>query len=209
VNGRSFTVRRRPPLATQTRQEIFDTAGLMFAELGYHATSVRDIARALDLQPGALYNHFASKEDVLWQIVNRAADQFLEAAEGVAETEPAERLRRLIQGHVRVIAANLRNATVFFHEWKFLTPDRRTQIAERRDRYEAHFRRAIAEGMASGVFAPGDPKFAALVILGALNWTYQWFDPAGPLHPEEVAGKIHEFAARSLASGRAAQPEDR
>lgn len=188
-------------MAAQTREEIFDTAEQMFAELGYHATSVRDIAKALDLRAGTLYNHFSSKEDVLWHIVNRAADQFLEAAEQVAEEEPSARLRGLIRQHVAVIAANLRNATVFFHEWKFLAPERRTLIAERRNRYEAHFRRAIADGVASGTFAPVDPKFAALIVLGALNWVYQWFRPDGPLSAGEVADRIHEFSARALAAG--------
>jgi TetR/AcrR family transcriptional regulator, cholesterol catabolism regulator len=188
-------------MPTQTREEIFDTAEQMFAELGYHATSVRDIAKALDLRAGTLYNHFSSKEDVLWQIVNRAADQFLEAAEKVADEEPAVRLRKLIHEHLRVIAANLRNATVFFHEWKFLAPARRALIAERRNRYEGHFRKAIADGVASGVFAPADPKLAALITLGALNWVYQWFRPDGPLSSDEVADRIHDFTARALAAG--------
>lgn len=194
-------------MAPQTRQVIFDTAGQMFAELGYHATSVRDLARALDLQPGALYNHFSSKEDVLFQIVNRAADQFLAAAERVNDLEPAARLRSLIHGHVGVITANLGNATVFFHEWKFLEPTRRAHIAERRNGYEAHYRRVIADGVASGAFAPADPKFAALILLGALNWIYQWFRPDGPLSGEEVAERVYNFTARALGAELAAPKE--
>ena len=58
------------------RQQIEDAASTLFRERGYAATSVRDIAQALDMQGGSLYAHVASKEDMLWAIVVRAADQF-------------------------------------------------------------------------------------------------------------------------------------
>jgi AcrR family transcriptional regulator len=177
---------------TQTRdrkQEIYTTAGSLFSERGYHATSVRDIAKRLNLQGGSLYAHIESKEDVLWQIIQRAAGEFLDTVAPIAAdpTPAAERLRRMVRAHVRVVTHHLDDATVFFHEWRFLSPDRRRQVAGQRDAYEAAFRRVVEDGIRAGEFRPVDPKLAALAALSTVNWVYQWYRPDGPLGPDQVA----------------------
>lgn len=165
------------------RSEILLTAGQLFRDRGYHATSVRDIAGALKLQGSSLYAHIRSKEEVLWEIVNHAADAFLAQAEAVEgrALAPRERLDALIEGHLKVIVQELPRATVFFHEWKFLSESRRQEITKRRDRYEGFFRRTVEEGVRSGDFKVDDPKLATLFLLSSLNWTYQWFHEGGEL----------------------------
>src|SRR3954469_21009044 len=98
----------------------------MFSRQGYHATTMRDIARELNLQGGSLYAHIESKEDVLWEIVERAAREFLSAARplAVGAAPPSERLRAMLRAHVEIVARNLSDATVFFHEWRFLAQPR-------------------------------------------------------------------------------------
>src|SRR5439155_15177520 len=125
-------------MALDRKEQIYSTARSLFSERGYHATTVRDIARELNMQGGSLYAHIESKEDVLWELVNRAADQFLGAVEPIVQSDlaPAEKLREMVRAHVRVVADNLGDATVFLHEWKFLGEGRRAEMAERRDRYE-------------------------------------------------------------------------
>lgn len=71
-------------MAVDRKEQIFSTARALFSERGYPATTVRDIARELNMQVGSLYAHINSKEDVLWQIVDGAAEQFLAAVEPVA-----------------------------------------------------------------------------------------------------------------------------
>src|SRR5438105_6705523 len=111
-------------MAVDRKEQIYSTARSLFSERGYHATTVRDIARELNMQGGSLYAHIDSKEDVLWEIVQRAAEQFFTAVRPLAgEPVPASlRLRRMLRAHVEVVARNLDNATVFFHEWRFLGP---------------------------------------------------------------------------------------
>lgn len=176
------------------RSDILTTAGHLFRERGYHATSMRDIAASLALRGSSLYAHIDSKEEVLWEIVNHAADAFLRHAEAVEarELRPRERLYALIEGHLRVIAQELPRTTVFFHEWKFLSPERRLEVTERRDRYEGFFRRALEAGVASGDFRVEDPKLATLFVLSSLNWTYQWFREGGELNLE---GLTERYAA--------------
>ena len=164
------------------RTEILTTAGNLFRERGYHATSMRDIAGAMELRGSSLYAHISSKEEMLREIVDHAADAFLTQANSVdGSLAPDERLKALIRGHLAVIVQELPRATVFFHEWKFLSDEYKAQITERRDAYECHFRKAIEEGVRKGVFQVEDPKLATLFVLSSLNWTYQWFHEDGKL----------------------------
>jgi AcrR family transcriptional regulator len=173
------------------RQQIENTASALFRERGYAGTSVRDIAKALDIQGASLYAHVASKEDVLWSIVLRAADRFDAAVTPLAAdatTSPSVRLARMITAHIGVIADDLGNATSFLQEWRFLSPDRRQAIGERRDGYEARFRGVIEEGVAAGELDPGiDPHLAATLILSALNGVAGWYRPSGSLSPSQIA----------------------
>jgi TetR/AcrR family transcriptional regulator, cholesterol catabolism regulator len=190
------------PGVTETRRlQIDDVASALFRERGYAATSVRQIARALDLQGASLYAHVASKEDVLWSIVDRTASRFEQAGEAAddASLEPTERLTRLVRAHLRVITDQPGAATVFVHEWRGLNGARRAAVLERRDRYERRWRNLIEEGRASGAFARVDPAAAAAFLLAALNGVAAWYRPDGRLSAERLADSYADLAHRSLA----------
>lgn len=189
---------------TPRRQQIEDAASALFRERGYAATSVRDIAHALDMQGGSLYAHMASKEDVLWSIVIRAADRFnAEVGPAAASAAPpAARLRAMIRAHVAVVTAAQKDAAVFLHEWRFLSPARSAQIAERRDGYEALFRETITEGIAAGDFKPVDARVAAMAILSALNGIATWFRPDGALTPDQIADQHADLFLGGLADSQ-------
>lgn len=182
------------------RLQIEDAASVLFREHGYAATSVRDIAQALDMQGGSLYAHVASKEDVLWSIVSRAADRFKTEVSPVADGNlPAPaKLREMIRAHVRVVTSRQKDAAVFLHEWRFLNEERRDQIARRRDEYEALFRRVIANGSAAEAFNPLDPRMAAMAILAALNGIATWYSPGGPLSADAIADHFAELFLNGL-----------
>src|SRR5688500_967262 len=112
------------------RQAIEDVASALFRERGYAATSVRDIARALDIQGASLYAHVSSKAEVLWTIVDRAATRFEEAADAAEEalapaSGAADRIRALVRAHIGVVTADPELASVFVHEWRHLEGERR------------------------------------------------------------------------------------
>ena len=182
------------------RRAIEDVASELFREHGYAATSVRDIARALDIQGPSLYAHVTSKEDVLWAIVDRAASRFEAAAEAVgsASMDPAQAIAGLVRAHVRVITDDAGAAAVFVHEWRALGEDRRGTILARRDAYERRFRDLIAAGMTTGVFELTDPALAATTILAALNGIAAWYDPAGRLAPDRIADQTVDLVLRLL-----------
>jgi AcrR family transcriptional regulator len=185
------------------RREIDEVASELFHANGYAATSVRDIAKALDIQGASLYAHVASKEDVLWSIVNGAATAFeTKADEAVADTatsDPVERLAALVEAHVDVVTADPERASVFVTEWRHLSADRRAAIAQRRDAYEARFRAVIDDGAAVGAFRPTDTALAATFILTALNGIATWYRPAGRLSADRIADNYIDLALRSLS----------
>jgi|SRR3954454_24297576 AcrR family transcriptional regulator len=191
------------------RRAIEDVASDLFRERGYAATSVRDIARALQIQGPSLYAHMAAKEDVLWSIVDRAASRF-EAAADAAEAEaeqrrpgdPVEALAGLIRAHVEVVTDDIGDASVFVHEWRSLGAERRAAVLARRDVYERRFRDRIRDGIAIGAFALTDAALAATVLLSALNGLATWYDPNGRLTPDRVADHLVDLSLRMLEASR-------
>ena len=192
---------------TTRRQAIEGVASDLFRERGYAATSIRDIARALSVQGASLYAHVTSKEDLLWAIVDRAATRFERAADA-AEAEaadrhpgdPAEALAALVRAHVRVLTDDVAEAGVFVHEWRALGPDRRSSILERRDAYQARFRRQIDEGIAIGAFAMTDPSIAASTLLSAINGVATWYDPDGRLPAGRMEDHLVDLSLRMLTN---------
>jgi AcrR family transcriptional regulator len=188
--------------ARPRRQAIEDVASALFHERGYAATSVRDIARALDIRGASLYAHVASKEDVLWAIVERAAETFEQTADesltATAGAGAGARLDALIRGHVRVITADPQLASVFVNEWRHLSAQRRQLILLRRDAYQERFHDLIDTGIQSGEFAPTDPALAATFILTALNGVATWYSPLGRLDVNSIADHYATLALASL-----------
>ena len=191
------------------RQAIEDVASDLFRERGYAATSIRDIARALSVQGASLYAHVTSKEDVLWAIVDRAATRFETAADR-AEAEaashrpgdPAEAIAALVEAHVDVLTADVDEAGVFVNEWRSLGEERRRQILDRRDAYQARFRRQVDAGMAGGAFAMTDPAIATSTVLSALNGVAAWYDPNGRLPADRIADHLVDLVLRMLEGSR-------
>jgi len=192
---------------TTRRQAIEDVASDLFRARGYAATSIRDIARALSVQGASLYAHVASKEDVLWGIVDRAATRFEAAADrAAAEAEarvpgdPVEALAAMVRAHVHVLTSDVGGAGVFVNEWRALGPERRSAILARRDVYERRFRAHIEDGIAIGVFAMTDSGLAASALLSALNGTATWYDPKGRLPAPRIADHLVDLSLRMLGA---------
>jgi AcrR family transcriptional regulator len=186
---------------TPRRLQIEEVASALFRERGYAATSVRDIAQALNLQGGSLYAHMASKEDVLWSIVIRAADRFNSAVGPIAldaGLPAADRLRDMIHAHVGVVTGIQKDAAVFLHEWRFLSDERRAEISRRRDAYEQLFRDVIGEGVRARQFRDVDVRLTAAAILSALNGIPTWYHASGPLTADQIADQHADLFLAAL-----------
>ena len=188
-------------IETPTRKDqIYEVAERLFSERGYHATTMREIARELQIEGGSLYSHISGKQDLLYEIVLRGSEQFLRAAREVSVAGgPAHvRLRELMRRHLAIMAESTARAIVHFHEWRRLEPQRQSTIRARRDEYESHIRQIIREGVAAGEFAPFDERLLGLQVLSLLNWTYQWYTPGGTWNADELADRFFELLMRGM-----------
>lgn len=131
------------------------------------------------------------------EVVRQAAERFLGVLEGL-KGDPVSKLKSLVRGHLEVIAQELPRATVFFHEWKHLSPPLLEEAKALRRRYEEGVQAVIREGMEQGVFRVENLRLATLFVLSALNWTYQWYRPEGPLTLEELSEAYATLILRAL-----------
>src|SRR4051812_43462231 len=161
------------------RLELTRAAARLFAQKGYHGTSVGDLAEALGVQKGSLYAHIESKADLLWEVAIEGAEAFHTALDEVPEEGPVvERIQAALRGHLRVVAEQLDIATVFTREWRYLEGERRERFVSERRRYEERLRALFREGREHGELRTDlDDGTAALLALSAANWAYTWLRP--------------------------------
>ncbi len=188
------------PTRPVTREDILEAAARIFRRKGYHAASMQDIARAVNLQKASLYHHVSSKQEILVALLDRALDLLIEQMQGVLamDAPPEEKLRQAVLGYTRVLAENRDLAAVLLLEFRFLEPEVRERHVRRRDAYERLWRQLLTEGQQAGVFHAEDPSLAAKALLGMINWLVIWYRPSGPLTPQEIGDYFGRVALRSL-----------
>ena len=186
---------------TPRRAELVRAAARLFSERGYHGTSMQHLADALGLQRGSLYAHIGSKEELLLDVVEEGAERFLERGRQAAgeDATAADRLRDFLAGHIATVVEHLDAATVFLNEWRYLSPDLRSLVQEKRDAYEALIRGIIEEGKASGEFRhDADIRMASLAVLSVGNWVYAWYRPEGELGPQQIGESFADLLVKGL-----------
>jgi AcrR family transcriptional regulator len=173
---------------SDSRREILRTAARLFQERGYDATSMQDIASALSLSKAALYHHFESKDEILFEIMDFGMDVFeervLNVVSGIAD--PEERLRQCIALHIQlVLRGRDREITVILHENRALVPEHLKRINARKKNYIVYLEHLIDDVQRRrGMYGAVTPRVAAFALLGMINWIYQWYRPEGPVTEE-------------------------
>jgi AcrR family transcriptional regulator len=195
-----MAVASKPEADGKQRSAIISSAMHLFGKQGFTGTSMRDIANAVGLLPGSLYAHINGKEGLLFEIVTDGIGRFIAAVQShaSADSDPVERMRKMIVAHVEVVADNPERSQVVFHQWRYLEGDNLPEAIARRHEYENYFIRVFQDGVAAGKFRPEiNYRIAVLSILGALNWTPEWFSPNGKLS----ASSVGECMADTLLGG--------
>jgi AcrR family transcriptional regulator len=152
---------------------------MLFAERGFHGTSMGDLADALGVQKGSLYSLTGSKQELLFGAMREGAGAFHAALDAIPETaHGVERIRLALRGHLRVVSDQLDVATVFIREWRYLEGAHRDEIVAERRRYEERWRALFQEGVETGHLRTDlDTGAATLLVLSAANWAYTWLEP--------------------------------
>ena len=153
--------------------------------------------------PSYVNNVRHAKEAVLMEIIESAVDRFVDAAQSIERMGlPAPlALRELIRAHLDIVADNPERTRIVFHQWRCLSDENRHLLLPKRAHYAEYFTKLVEAGMKSGDFSPHlNLKVTVLTILGALNWTPEWFSPSGRASADEIADQM----ADSLLGGLAA-----
>ncbi|HSN26439.1 MAG TPA: TetR/AcrR family transcriptional regulator, partial [Kofleriaceae bacterium] len=148
-------------------------AARLFREQGYAGTSLRDIARAAGMLPGSLHYRYATKEDILAALMERAIDRLIAGilAATAASTDPLERLRLAIVEHVRILLSREDSVYVLLYDWRSLSPGVERAIARHRKRYEQFADELIAQAAKRASLQPGvDLYLLRQFGFGAANW---------------------------------------
>jgi AcrR family transcriptional regulator len=215
MNDRSWTMRALasagpailpPSLAAEgTRRRILEGALRLFAVEGFHGSSMRELARVVELQPSAVYVHFLSKDHLLAELVrvgHEAHQQGVRAALLGAGADPIAQLRAIVGAHVRMHATYPHLAVVVNTEMEFLSPDLLIPGLALREQSMALLFDLIERGKAMGCFAPPDTTVTAAAISAMGLRVPYWYSPASGIDVDELVEKHVDLALRMVGAGR-------
>lgn len=194
------------PGVTRTRDDVVAAAGRLFAQRGFHGTSMRDLGEELGMLGSSLYSHVEGKNELLVEVIGRGAEFFNGVvADATTGDGPAvDELRKLVYGHVHVVVEHIDEARTFLFESRFLPEADRRKVVAMRDSYEAAYRSAIERAEEEGSLIPGiDAGMTAIFILSVLNALIRWYRPSGKRRPDAIAMQMWAFIAGGILAGDA------
>ena len=186
----------KTPRSDNRLQLILDVAAKLFREKGYAATSMRDIAGAVGMLPGSIYYHFPAKEDLLVAVYAdgvRMISDSVKAAAGAATT-PWKKLEAACIAHLEAVLATNDYAQVVIRVLPHDVSPVRAKLVALRDGYDRVFDQLIA---ALPVKRGVDRRYLRLILLGALNWSQNWYRPGGD-NPRTIALRFLTLLRYSL-----------
>ncbi len=194
---------QKPPTVSDDYRavEIYREAADIIFEKGFDATSMGDIADAVDLTKGGLYYYIKGKKALLYAIMdfamNRLEAEVLEPAR--KEEDPEKRLAILLSGHAELVIEDSSALTIMVFEEEGLDGTHRPKIRQRKRAYSDFLRDTITAVVDKhGVSARVDPAMAASCTLGTVHWIVRWYQPTGRLSREEVVESVTELIMHGL-----------
>ena len=202
----AVTRRRGRTAGESTSEEIRSVALDLFYKRGFQATTLRDIAAKVGIQVGSLYNHIASKGELLFEIMENVMLDLLEDQRQVAETpDVVERMRLLVYHHVKFHGERAEEVFVGNSELRSLSRAQRARVVALRHEYEQMFMDELQDGIRQGKFLPVDVQVTAYGILAMTTWVAAWYSSRGRLSLEEIAEIYTALVLRGIwnpAAGR-------
>ena len=176
------------PSSDDRLQQLVRTTTTIFAERGYHATSMRDLSRASGMSLAGIYHYVRSKHELLFLIQDQCFAEVHAGAVGALEgvTDPEERVRAFIRHHLVFFTGHMDKMKVLSHEDDELEGTMRQQIRERKRAYVDLLTSLLHEVD----HRPVNPVVAGYTLFGMMNWIYTWYNPAGAIRPEQLAGDV-------------------
>jgi TetR/AcrR family transcriptional regulator, cholesterol catabolism regulator len=182
--------------------EITRTAAVLFDRLGYHETSMDDIAREVGLKKPTLYYYVSSKSEIVYRIHEKLQAEYKHRLQARIDrgVPPAQNLLEVMYDILDIMERYPGHLRVYFENHRNLPAEYKESVAKTRDQYFTMVESVIVEGIERGEFRPTDSRLTTLALFGICNWSYQWYNPAGPLRAREIAYHLWDVFMRGVAS---------
>ncbi|MDQ0218108.1 TetR/AcrR family transcriptional regulator [Peribacillus cavernae] len=159
----------------EKRNEIIETAAKVFREYGYDAGTIKDVAEVLDVTTANVYYYIKSKEELLYEIILRSLNLGLKKLDEIEKSlDSGERLKKLMEVHVKLIIDERNMFTVLFDSKDRLDTEHYSIIREKENQYLNYFRRAIKNAIDDQLIPPISIDNGLHAIMGMCNWVYKW-----------------------------------
>lgn len=182
------------------KEEILRSAAQVFAEKGYHGTTMEEVAARLLMTKGSMYYYFKNKDDLLYHchqmIMGISIAKLKEVKEG--QGSATDKLRAAIISHVRLATSEKTMFMVMDRPNQHLKDHYLQEILKSRAEYAQYFDHILEEGIHNQEFGDIDVKMVRMIILGALNWIQEWFNPEGEKTGEEIADAFAEHLLKMV-----------
>ena len=177
------------------RDEVLLSATRLFAERGYRAISMDDIAASLEYTKSVVYYYFKSKNQILWQIICRTLEKYTSDIEAIISRndDPETTLLAMLQHHAMLVMEHSEWSAIFNKEMSELTPSQQQQLSRLKRSYDGMFWSTYQKGVAAGAFRDLPAHIVIGGLLGMCNWLYTWYKPTGPMSAEEIASSFVEL----------------
>src|SRR5260221_8792343 len=188
------------PEGRSVRENVRAAAVQLFAEYGYHAAPLRNIARMAGIQAASIYYHYTNKEALLVEIMETHMHQLNANLERILreQKDPHTRLYEAIANHIHLHTRYKSEFFIIDTEIRALDGNNRTYILSLRDRYESLLQELLHDGMEQGVFRSSDVKVLSYAIIAMCTEVSTWFRPNGRLSVQQVIDLYSQMIAQGV-----------
>jgi AcrR family transcriptional regulator len=194
------------------KEAVMAAAVQMFAEYGYHAATLRNIASVAGIQAASIYYYYDSKQALLVEIMDTYMQRLNANLEKLLREydDPLRRLHEAIANHIRLHTSHKAEFFIIDTEIRALEGENRAYILGLRDRYESLLQEVLRDGMERGVFRQGDVKVSSYAIIAMCTEVATWFKPGGRLTVQQVIDIYSQMITDGLlvARGMPQTPEE-
>lgn len=174
------------------RADLIRVAARLFREKGFEGTTIRAIADAVGMRSGSPFYHFKSKQEILAAVMEEGLVAGLAETEKIAALalQPREKFHALVRSHLQTVLGEGHDfIPVLLYDWRSLTPDLQERIIGLKDRYDFIWQDALSQLAEHGLIK-SDNRVVRLLLLGAINYSVQWYKPGKGISLDELADQV-------------------
>ncbi|MFK7751487.1 MAG: TetR/AcrR family transcriptional regulator [Sedimentitalea sp.] len=184
-----------------TGPRIREAALSLFAQHGFAAVSMRQIASKVGVQAGALYNYTPDKQSLLFDLMQTHMQALLVTDSGREKPDnPLEMLEEFTRFHIRYNLERSDAVFISYMELRNLSPDNFSAIETLRRAYEDQLETILKRGVAQGVFAVPDTKIATMAVIAMLTGVTTWYRSGGRLSVDEISGIYCDMVRKAVGA---------